>query len=1235
MLERMEREGTLRDAQEFARSLGNHQLKLPRIGTGALNMSSLQGVADDIAAHLGHELLGKNTSRIAASTQSELDWTRLDLNNDQVIDERDVLALGFESPKETAAFPSIGTANTFALLIDFPNYPHYFSQEHVDTMLFGDGTGQSDLGSLHKYYETSSFGALNIAGETYGWHTATHSRDYYHPDDSNSYPDQGAKQTELVQEAILAADAAGADFSQYDNDGDGAVDTFLVIWSGPNGDWATFWWGYFGVGLPWDFVVDGVHFTSYSWQAERWYGFGGTPPEPDFWEPNTVCHETGHALGIPDYYDYDGSVGPDGGVGSLDMMGATAGDHGPFSKYWLGWLTPTVTYGNLEDEVLDKSQTHPDCVLAIPGFDPVAPWSEYFLAQYRPAEGLDWWYPSSGLLIWHVDSRVSSGGGFLYDNSYTAHKLLKLEQADGNDDIETGTNGGDAGDYFQPGNVLTDFSYPSSKRYDASSTGLSIGDIKDLSGQYSADFMLYSSQPPSVDITAPNPGDTVSGSVMVNASASDDGAISKFQLLIDGQVVVETNTGSISYDWNSLVDFNGPLNLVARAWDNEGQSGSATVGVMVNNGGLLQFTDDFETSFTKWRALDVPLSPRGQQTAWATRSSPSDPIPPGGNEAWVSPAAPNQWHGCNDLLRSQRINATNFSNPLHVKFAYRTRGSFVLEYTADEGATWERISSIAGSYEWTSFNMLVDIPPASIYLRLTYSGDVNSGDGAGWGASIDNVAVREAPSGAPTIAITSHGDGDVISGQQTFVADPADDTGVAGVRWYVMDSQVALNSNAPWEYSRDTLGDDNHPAVRLKAIAEDVDGLPSLPAELTLVWKNPRNFPISNDLESGTDGFSFQNDGNQPQWQLTTTDAFSPTHSIGLIGGWQAGNFDGLWFEGPPVAQGRRCIDLAHDLTTTPQLTFRCNATNADGGGVAVYFYTTWGGFQDVGWLDNAPGWQPYTLSLERFIGHSGVLVWWHWGSNNPNGTGLWLDDIRVDNIAPRLDSISSGNILNGDVVTLKGNGLGATRGNSTVTFGGGAVPAPADYVSWSNKEIQVRVPNDASSGFVFATVHDQPSNTLPLVISPFEVQLAGLDALQIYRPGDAAVLTVTVPAGCQSVDLLVDGVVVDTSTAEPFSDLTIDFARVRNGLRAASLLAHRNGVDAASDALQFNVFSLLGDIDGSGAIEQADVAALKALIPMGALDAAFRPWYDTNGDTLVREDDLSYLGYHYGEAIP
>jgi len=83
---------------------------------------------------------------------------------------------------------------------------------------------------------------MDLDGDVFGWYEGNHDRTYYHPNNNSSYPWDNDRRREIVREALLDADSLGTDFSLYDNDGDGGVDYFLVIYTGPHGAWATFWW---------------------------------------------------------------------------------------------------------------------------------------------------------------------------------------------------------------------------------------------------------------------------------------------------------------------------------------------------------------------------------------------------------------------------------------------------------------------------------------------------------------------------------------------------------------------------------------------------------------------------------------------------------------------------------------------------------------------------------------------------------------------------------------------------------------------------------------------------------------------------------------------------------------------------------------------------------------------------------------------------------------------------------
>ncbi len=304
--------------------------------------------------------------------------------------------------------PTTRNVKTFAILIAFQDYPFSNTQAYIDSILFGTGEpSHFPYESLAAYYSRSSYNQLNLSdGNTLGWYTTAYNR--------SEVPETTAGRENLIKEVLDYYDAQGHDFAQYDNDGDGDIDYLIVIWTGPSGDWATFWWGYYTGFSDFTYTLDGKTLSTYSWQWESNY-------------PTTVIHETGHALGLPDYYDYDNTVGLDGGVGGLDMMDAAKGDHNCFSKWMLDWITPVFVSSGSTNLALEASGQSEDAVMIISGANSDGLFSEYFMVQNRHRVGNDNTYmPGDGMLIWHIDARLTLWGGFLYNNSYTEHKLLRL-----------------------------------------------------------------------------------------------------------------------------------------------------------------------------------------------------------------------------------------------------------------------------------------------------------------------------------------------------------------------------------------------------------------------------------------------------------------------------------------------------------------------------------------------------------------------------------------------------------------------------------------------------------------------------------------------------------------------------------------------------------------------------------------------------------------------------------------
>jgi len=371
--------------------------------------------------------------------------------------------------------PSQGSPRMLVLLIEFDEYPARpgDTEEAMYGRIFGSG-GQFPLESLSAYYRRSSYGKLNIDGNVLGWYKAGKRAD--------------VAQTREGREALIKKaleSFKGHDFSQYDNNGDGVIDYFAVIWTGPVGEWATFWWGVAPHFSDKAFKIGGVGLNAYSWQGivSKW-----EDPAAVF-KIRTLTHETGHALGLPDYYDYKPGVGPDGGLGYIDMMDSTMYDHNCFSKMMLGWIEPkVVTLGG--DFKLKPASDAAECLMLVPKGRENNPFGEFYLVENRRKAGNDTETGFvGGLVVWHVDARLNAAGtDFLYNNSYTEHKLLKALEADGLEELEKGLSKSFGFlDFYIKDRALGPDTIPSSRFYDGSDTGIT---LLSRGGDYDASFTL-------------------------------------------------------------------------------------------------------------------------------------------------------------------------------------------------------------------------------------------------------------------------------------------------------------------------------------------------------------------------------------------------------------------------------------------------------------------------------------------------------------------------------------------------------------------------------------------------------------------------------------------------------------------------------------------------------------------------------------------------------------------------
>jgi len=135
-------------------------------------------------------------------------------------------------------------------------------------------------------------------------------------------------------------------------------------------------------------------------------------------DAHTYIHETGHFLGLSDYYSDASAYNP---IGKVDMMDANIVDHNSYSKMLLGWTKPYIVRGNKTIEL--GAMANENSFIVIPSDDTTItdgkfdPFGEYILIELYTNEGLNYKdsrvalsdrplaMNSKGVRIYHIDSR--------------------------------------------------------------------------------------------------------------------------------------------------------------------------------------------------------------------------------------------------------------------------------------------------------------------------------------------------------------------------------------------------------------------------------------------------------------------------------------------------------------------------------------------------------------------------------------------------------------------------------------------------------------------------------------------------------------------------------------------------------------------------------------------------------------------------------------------------------------
>lgn len=108
-------------------------------------------------------------------------------------------------------------------------------------------------------------------------------------------------------------------------------------------------------------------------------------------------------------------------------------------------------------------------------------------------------------------------------------------------------------------------------------------DNVDILGSTTPGTYTIGDPPPSVTITDPTSGETVSGTINVIATATDNIGVSKVDFSIDGKLRSSDSTSPYEYSWDTTVETDVDHTITATAFDTNNNSSEDSVTVTVNN----------------------------------------------------------------------------------------------------------------------------------------------------------------------------------------------------------------------------------------------------------------------------------------------------------------------------------------------------------------------------------------------------------------------------------------------------------------------------------------------------------------------------------------------------------------------------------------------------------------------------------------------------------------------------
>jgi len=291
-----------------------------------------------------------------------------------------------------------GVRKLLTILMQYPDKPFIMTQEDFDNMFNQiKYTEYGANGSVKDFFLEASYSKLEVQTTVVGPFTAKNNHAYY---------GDFWEARELARESVLAAHAAGINFADFAVGGE--VPSFYMIFAGHGeeaGGGSNCIWSHAWSIDP--IYLDGVRIASYACSPELRGGSGR-----NITHIGVICHEFGHSLGAPDYYDTDyGTGGSYAGTGNWDLMasgswndgGRTPAPPNPHTKVALyGWAT-AIELNSAQNVTVPSARFYDNAYFRINTQTP----NEYYILENKIRGSYDDYIPGVNMLIYHCAANMS------------------------------------------------------------------------------------------------------------------------------------------------------------------------------------------------------------------------------------------------------------------------------------------------------------------------------------------------------------------------------------------------------------------------------------------------------------------------------------------------------------------------------------------------------------------------------------------------------------------------------------------------------------------------------------------------------------------------------------------------------------------------------------------------------------------------------------------------------------